>query len=315
VTTMPDLLWGKELDFDFEGLIYIMPAASNYVGGDIVSGLLNLDFYKKDGLAVFFDIGTNGELVMGNRHWLLAGAGAAGPALEGYISRFGVRAQDGAVDSVRIDGGEISVTTIGDVPAIGICGSGIIDLIAQMRLNGWINIAGELQEGASENIIHIEDENQLAAVYARDKDGSALYFSQTDIRQYLETKAAAHTMVDCMLESAGAEEADVDRFYLSGAFAAHSNLESAIVVGIFPDLPRDRFGLIQNASLEGARALLLNRDRMEDVRYIVENMYCVQFASVPDFTVRMHASKFIPHTDMEKYPSVIEELRKKGVSK
>ena len=310
VTANPDMLWGRELDMDFSGLVYIVPAAGNYVGGDIVSGLLNMDFYKKDELGVFFDIGTNGELVMGNRHWLLAGAGAAGPALEGYISRFGVRAQDGAVDSVKIDGTAISVTTIGNVPAIGICGSGIIDLIAQMRLNGWINIAGELQEGASGSIVRVEEENQLAAVYAENAKGEKLYFSQTDIRQYLETKAAAHTMIDCLLEAAGAEEGDIDKFYLSGAFAAHSDLESAITVGIFPDLPREKYALIKNASLDGARTLLLNRERLSDVAHLVENMYCVQFASVPDFIVRMYAAKFIPHTDMEKYPSVNAKLCK-----
>ena len=314
VTAAPGLLSGTELGMDFSGMVYIIPAASNYVGGDIVSGLLNLDFYKKDGLGVFFDIGTNGELVMGNRDWLLAGAGAAGPALEGYISRFGMRARDGAVDRVRIESGVIHCSTIGGAEPVGICGSGIIDLIAQMRLNGWINIAGELQPGASSSIIYIEEEQQYAAVYAYAKDGSPLYFSQMDIRQYLETKAAAHTMIDFLLETAGCTEQDIDRFYLSGAFSAHSDLESAITVGIFPDLPRNRYSCIANASLDGARTLLLDRDRLADVHRLTRDMYCVQFASVPDFIVRMHAAKFIPHTDMEKYPSVQKTLEQ-GVSK
>lgn len=311
VTMEPGWLWGRELGMAFEGLIYIIPAASNYVGGDIVSGLLTMDFYKKDGLGVFFDIGTNGELVMGNRHWLLAGAGAAGPALEGYISRFGVRAQDGAVDKIIIRGSELSYTTIGGAKPIGICGSGIIDLIAQMRLNGWINIAGELNPEASDRIIRLE-EGEYAAVYAAEEEsgrGETLYFSQTDIRQYLETKAAAHTMIDCLLEAAGCSEADIDQFFLSGAFSAHSDLESAITVGIFPDLPREKYSLIPNASLDGARTLLLNRGRMEDIAHLAESMYCVQFASIPDFLIRMYAAKFIPHTDMERYPTVAARVR------
>lgn len=105
VTADPGFLWGRELGMDFEGLIYMIPSASNYVGGDIVSGLLTLDIHKKEETSLFFDIGTNGELVIGNRDWIIAGAGAAGPALEGYISRFGMRAEPGAVDSVKIRGG------------------------------------------------------------------------------------------------------------------------------------------------------------------------------------------------------------------
>lgn len=312
----PGWFSGVELGMEFGGTVYIIPAASNYVGGDSVSGLLTLDFYKKDGLGVFFDIGTNGELVMGNRDWLLAGAGAAGPALEGYISKFGVRAQDGAVDRVFIDGRELRYTTIGGAKPIGICGSGIIDLIAQMRLSGWINIAGELQPEASNRIVYIDDEQQYAAVYAwKEESGreEMLYFSQTDIKQYLETKAAAHTMVDCLLQAAESDESDIDHFYLSGAFSAHSDLESAITVGIFPDLPREKYSCIRNSSLDGARTLLLDRSRFEDIRYLTESMYCVQFASIPDFIIRMYAAKFIPHTDMNRYPVIAERLRSNNI--
>ncbi|MBQ3575136.1 MAG: DUF4445 domain-containing protein [Clostridia bacterium] len=311
VTLDPGWFSGSELGFRFGGMVYIVPAASNYVGGDIVSGLLTMDFHKKDGLGVFFDIGTNGELVMGNKDWLIAGAGAAGPALEGYISRFGVRAQEGAVDSVSIAGGKLGITTIGGAKPIGICGSGIIDLIAQMRLNGWINIAGELNPEASERILIPEGETEYAAIYAfKEESGrdEALYFSQTDIRQYLETKAAAHTMVDCLLEASGSSEADIDRFFLSGAFPAHSNLESAITVGIFPDIPREKYALIKNASLDGARTLLLDRGLTAEAKALSERMYCVQFASIPDFIIRMYAAKFIPHTDMERYPTVKRAL-------
>lgn len=312
VTMDPGWIWGQELGMDFSGMLYIIPAASNYVGGDIVSGLLNLDFYRKDEISVFFDIGTNGELVIGNKEWMLAGAGAAGPALEGYISRFGVRAQDGAVDTIKIEGENLFYTTIGNQRPIGICGSGIIDLLAQMRLHGWMNIAGKLVPEASPRILYHQEEEQYVAVYADEKEsgiGEALYFSQTDIDQYLDTKAAAHTMVDCLLETAGCTEADIAHFYLSGAFSAHSDLESAITIGIFPDLPRERYALIANASLDGARILLLDRTRLKDVHHLAKEMYCVQFASIPDFIIRMQAAKFVPHTDTNRYPSIEEKLR------
>ncbi len=307
VTTDPGWYWGGELDMDFKGLIYIVPAASNYVGGDIISGLMKLDIHKKEEIGLFFDIGTNGELVIGNREWVVAGAGAAGPALEGYISRYGMRAAPGAIDMVKINGAEISYTTIGNQKPVGICGSGIIDLLAQMRLNGWINIAGMLEPSASDRIIFLPEEQEYAAVYALAEEsalGMPLYFSQTDIHQYLDTKAAAYTMVDCLLETAGVSTDDLSRCYLSGAFPAHSDLEAAITIGIFPDLPREKYTLLTNSSLDGARTLLLDHSRLAEAKELAENIYCVQFASIPDFLIRMQAAKFIPHTDMTRFPSV-----------
>jgi len=306
VASDPGFFWGSELGMDFGGLVYLIPAASNYIGGDIVSGLLTLDIHKKEETSLFFDIGTNGELVVGNKDWILAGAGAAGPALEGYISPHGMRAAPGAIDSVTIRNDALTFTTIGGLKPVGICGSGIIDLLAQMRRNGWINIAGELDPAASSRIVYLEDQKEYAAVYATGEEsatGEPLFFSQTDIAQYLDTKAAAYTMVECLLESAGIGLEDLDRIYLSGAFPAHSDLEAAITIGIFPDLPREKYRVIRNTSLEGAKALLLDRSLLHTARDLVENMYCVQFASVPDFLVRMQAAKFIPHTDLGRFPN------------
>lgn len=311
VSSDPGFFWGRALGMDFDGLIYIIPSASNYIGGDIVSGLLKLDIHKKEETSLFFDIGTNGELVIGNQDWIMAGAGAAGPALEGYISRFGMRAADGAIDSVKIESKALSFTTIGNRKPVGICGSGIIDLLAKMRLNGWINMAGELNPDASNRIIYLAEEQQYAAVYALAEEsasGQPLYFSQTDIRQYLDTKAAAYTMVECLMETAGVTTDDLEHLYLSGAFTAHSDLESAITIGIFPDIPREKYCVLSNTSLDGARILLLDRSRLQEVRELSENIYCVQFASIPDFLFRMQAAKFIPHTDISRYPSIQARL-------
>ena len=311
VTKNPGWFRGQELGMDFGGFVYIIPAASNYVGGDIVSGLLKLDLCRRPEPSLFFDIGTNGELVVGNNEWLLAGAGAAGPALEGYISRYGMQARPGAIDTVSISGEKLTCTTIGGAKPLGICGSGIIDLLAQMRLAGWVDIAGHLNPEASSRIRYLPEENQYAAVYADEQEsasGEPLFFSQTDINQYLETKAAAYTMVECLLDTVGFTPEDLSRCYLSGAFSAHSNLESAITIGMFPDLPRDRYTAITNTSLEGARLMLLDYTLVEEANRLAEHTYCFQFASVPDFLVRMQAAKFIPHTDMSRYPTVQAKL-------
>ena len=313
VTTAPGFFWGRELGMNFAGLVYIIPAASNYIGGDIISGLLTLGIHKQAETSLFFDIGTNGELVIGSRDWMIAGAGAAGPALEGYISRFGMRAAPGAIDKVTINGENLRFTVLEGQKPVGICGSGIIDLMAQMRLNGWINIAGTLEPAANPRIRYLDDEHQYAAVYATEEEsatGNPLYFSQTDIRQYLDTKAAAYTMIECLLETAGVSADELAHCYLSGAFTAHSDLESAITIGIFPDLPRHKFVGIANTSLDGARALLLDHDLLQEAKELTENLSCMQLASVPDFLARMQGAKFIPHTDMTRYPSVTEKLKK-----
>ena len=307
VSADPGFLWGRELDMDFEGLLYIIPSASNYVGGDIVSGLMKLDIHNREQTSMFFDIGTNGELVIGNRDWMIAGAGAAGPALEGYISKSGMRAAPGAVDAVKITGEELLYTTIDHQKPIGICGSGIIDLLAQMRMAGWIDISGAFNPNASARIRYFPEEKEYAVVYATAEEsatGNPLYFSQTDIYQYLDTKAAAYTMVDCLLESAGIQANELSHVYLSGAFPAHSDLESAITIGIFPDLPRENYTVLKNSSLDGARTVLLDYSRLAEAKALAENIYCVQFASIPDFLIRMQAAKFIPHTDMTRFPSV-----------
>ena len=307
----PGVIRAAELGLPICGNVYCMPAIANYLGGDITSGLLTTDFYKKDGLSAFFDIGTNGELILGNRDFMLAGAGAAGPALEGGISKSGMRATDGAINSVKIEKAALTFTTICHALPVGICGSGIIDLLAQMRLNGWVDISGKLNPDASPRIQYIREIEEYAAIYASGSEsanGTDLYFSQTDIMQYLDTKAAAHTMVDCLLDSAGFTKDDLTAFYTSGAFGTYTDLESAITIGIFPDLPRSAFHCLGNSSLAGARTLLLDRSRMKDIRMFQETIYYVQFASIPDFLIRMQASKFIPHTDLSQYPSVVRAL-------
>ena len=313
VTAEPGWVWGRELGLDFAGVLYIIPAASNYIGGDIVSGLLKVDIHKKEETSLFFDIGTNGELVIGNRDWMIAGAGAAGPALEGYISRYGMRAAPGAIDTVRIAGNELSFTTIEGKRPIGICGSGIIDLLAQMLLAGWISMAGDLNPEASDRIRYLSDEQQYAAVYATESEsdtGEPLFFTQTDIRQYLDTKAAAYTMVDCLLDVAGCSMEEISHCYLSGAFSAHSDLESAITIGMFPDIPREKYSAYANTSLDGARILLLDRDRLLELQELTDKIYCIQFASIPDFLIRMQAAKFIPHTDLSRYPSIAKKINR-----
>lgn len=307
---------GRELSLPFDGLVYAIPSAANYLGGDIISGLLAADIMKNEEISLYIDIGTNGEMAVGNSEFLVAGAGAAGPALEGGISKYGMRAEAGAVDTVSIKDGILTVTTIENAPVKGICGSGIVDLLAELLLNGWMDLQGTLQKEKSERII--EKDHELVLVYGwggESEDGEDRYFSQSDILSFMDTKAAAATMVDCLLSETGISAGDVSRIYMAGSFGKYLNLESAITIGLYPDLPRERFICMGNGSLKGACALLADRTLMEEFHRILPNIHYLQFASVEDFVPRMQAAKFFPHTELDAWPIVKAELIRRGTLK
>ena len=298
----PGFLLARDLDIPLKGYVYCYPAKSNYLGGDIISGMIDTELYKKNEISVFFDIGTNGELVIGNKEFLLCGAGAAGPALEGGVVRTGMRADIGAVDEVKIRDGNIFVHVIGNSAPQGICGSGIIDLIAELFLEGWIDIRGKLSPEKSPLIQ--ERDNQLCVEYA-----PGLYFYQKDIDEFIRTKSAAHTMVEIMLRESGLDLNQADRFYVAGAFGKHVSKESAITIGMYPDMDRDHIINAGNSSLEGAQKLLLNRSLLTDIDQILEEMVYIQFAEVEDFLELMVAAQALPHTDYKRYPTVMEKLK------
>ena len=298
----PGFLLARDLDIPLKGYVYCYPAKSNYLGGDIIGGMIDTELYKKNEISVFFDIGTNGELVIGNKEFLLCGAGAAGPALEGGVVRTGMRADIGAVDEVKIRDGNIFVHVIGNSAPQGICGSGIIDLIAELFLEGWIDIRGKLSPEKSPLIQ--ERDNQLCVEYA-----PGLYFYQKDIDEFIRTKSAAHTMVEIMLRESGLELSQADRFYVAGAFGKHVSKESAITIGMYPDMDRDHIINAGNSSLEGAQKLLLNRSLLTDIDQILEEMVYIQFAEVEDFLELMVAAQALPHTDYKRYPTVMEKLK------
>lgn len=300
----PGFQLARDLDIPLKGYVYCYPAKSNYLGGDIISGMIDTELYKKNEISVFFDIGTNGELVIGNKEFLLCGAGAAGPALEGGVVRTGMRADIGAVDEVKIRDGNIFVHVIGNSAPQGICGSGIIDLIAELFLEGWIDIRGKLSPEKSPLIQ--ERDNQFCVEYA-----PGLYFYQKDIDEFIRTKSAAHTMVEIMLRESGLDLNQADRFYVAGAFGKHVSKESAITIGMYPDMDRDHIINAGNSSLEGAQKLLLNRSLLTDIDQILEEMVYIQFAEVEDFLELMVAAQALPHTDYKRYPTVVEKLKER----
>ena len=297
VTTEPGFVPARDLGLAMDGMVYIVPSKSNYVGGDITSGAVALGLTRSEEINVFLDIGTNGELLMGNRDFMVAGAGAAGPALEGEVIRTGMRAEPGAVDGVKIRGERVELSVIGNAAPKGICGSGIVDMIAELYLEDILDFRGKFIPENSKRVERIDGE--LAFRYA---DG--LYFFESDVEQFIATKAAAYTMVEYMMQKIGLSMDEVGRFYLAGAFGTHIKIPSGVTIGLYPDIPKKKIICAGNSSLLGARAILLDRQLLEDAENFVANTDYIQFGEVANFVDIMSAAQGIPHLDISRYPSV-----------
>lgn len=316
--TEPGFVRASSLGLPLDAEAFIVSCKSNYLGGDVIAGIVHTGLATSHEIDAFFDIGTNGELVIGNDEFILCGAGAAGPALEGGSVSTGMRAEPGAVDRVRIEGNHIVAHTIDDVPAKGICGSGIVDLLAQLLLHGWIDIRGTLMPEKSPLIRFREGDGaegtqgEYAVCYthcsASDGELIDLYFTQTDINEIITTKAAAFTMVDVMLDQCGLTLDDIDKFYVAGAFGKHVSTESAIAIGMYPDINRTRIINVGNASLEGATDILRDPSLIEELPDILERMTYIQFGEIANFLDAMTAAQALPHSNMALFPTVVAKL-------
>lgn len=302
----PGIHSAQELGLDLMCNVFCFPAVANYLGGDITAGLLLTDLDTAEQPSIFLDIGTNGELCLGCGEYLLMGAGAAGPALEGFGSRYGMRAEEGAIRHLTIDeAGSFHLEVIGGGEPKGICGTGIFDLVAQCYLAGIIQGDGTVNMDDSPYTAFVWDPNREADVPAVVYDPKhGLYFTQPDIREFIRCKAAAHTMVATLLDDCGLTPQELGKIYLSGGFGTHINIESAVTVGIYPDVDRRKLVLLGNSSLAGARKLLLDGSCLDRVRGFLENATYLHFAEMDRFLENMVAANFIPHTDTERYPSV-----------
>ncbi|WP_279327850.1 ASKHA domain-containing protein [Desulfallas sp. Bu1-1] len=286
--------------------LYCLPSVGSYVGGDIVGGILASGLHKKPELALFVDIGTNGEMILGNRDWLVACAGAAGPALEGGVARHGMRAEPGAVYQVRIDPEtkKVSYSTIGGQKARGICGSGLIDCLAELLLAGIINRAGKFKGDQKEFVVVPASESQT---------GKDITFTQVDIDNIMRTKGAVNAALEVMLEGVGCQLADIETFYAAGAFGQYLDLESAITIGLYPDLPRERMIRLGNSSGEGARLVLISDQSRREAEEISRGITYFELNASEVFMNKFVGSKFLPHTNLDYYPTVKEKMFRRGL--
>lgn len=309
-----DLLEPGSLDIDINphGLVYCFPNVGSYFGGDLISGILASQMAEKEEISLLVDVGTNAEVVLGNKDWLVACAGAAGPALEGGILSCGMRAQDGAIERVKIDPKNLTITykTINDKPPRGLCGSGIIDLLAAMFEAGLVEPTGKLvRDRMPQRIKEIDGEPAFILVPEKDSaSGRPIYISQSDIKNLIRSKGAMYTILNVVIQSVGIEFSDIDAFYVAGAFGNYIDPERAITIGMLPDIPLERFKPLGNSAGKGAVRLLLEKSSMKKVEEICEKITYLEMNVRGDFMNQLTGALFLPHTDLKRFPSVAKRL-------
>ena len=288
--------------------IFVFPNTGSYFGGDLIAGILYSGLNRSDKTAILVDVGTNAEVVLGNKNWLVACAGAAGPALEGGVTKMGMMAGPGVIDRVSVDPdtGLFSIHTIEELPPRGICGSGVIDLAAVLFLSGMIDIRGKFVPGACKGSLKEKDGLKHFVLVPADEsaEGNDLSISQADIDSLIRSKAAMYTILETIASYVGISLSGLTTFYVAGTFGSLINPRSAITIGMMPDLPEGTYRSIGNSSLEGASMILKDSRLMGEIDAIRNSITYIELNVNQDFMNRFSAARFLPHTNLSLFPSV-----------
>ena len=288
-------------------VVYAFPNIGSYFGGDLVSGILYSGMTESEQTMLLVDVGTNAEVVLGNQDWLIACAGAAGPALEGGVAEIGAKAGPGVIHRLLLDPEThlLTLETIDSLPPRGICGSAFIDLVAGLFLAGIIDIRGKLTNDRHGRIRDNDGIREFVVVPAEaSATGKALCLSQPDIDNLIRSKAAMYTILRTLTTTVGLTFSDIGTFNVAGTFGSFINPRSAIAIGMLPDLPLSIFNVLGNSSLEGAALVLTDRARILDIPGITDRLTYLELNVNQDFMNRFSAAKFLPHTDVSRFPSV-----------
>ena len=295
---------GLDLRDHVTALVY--PAVSSYVGGDIVAGVMGSGMYLDDRLTLFMDIGTNAEIVIGNRDWLACAACSAGPAFEGGGIKFGMRAAKGAIEDFSLDPTtwEPMLMTIGNVRPKGICGSGLIIMTAVMFELGLINNLGKFNRELSTNRIRQDNgvwEYVLAWAGETQVDRD-IALTEIDIENLIRAKGAIFSGCMTLLTEVGMHMHDIDRIILAGGFGSYVDLEKAFTIGLLPEIDAEKVTFIGNSSLLGAKMSSLTNRIRKDVVEVTRSMTNFELSETPSYMDNYVAALFLPHTDINQFP-------------
>ena len=295
-----------ELRINPHGLLGCVPGVASYVGGDVTAGVLSTGLYKSENVSILIDIGTNGEVVLGNREFLIAAAASAGPAFEGSGVACGMRASGGAIQRVKISSDfDVSYETIGKVKPLGICGSGYIDLIAELLNAGIIDKNGKIKDL---NHKRIRKGNQGVEFIVEFKEstgtGTDIVINEADIDNLKRAKGAIYSAVSILIKHMGFNIEQIDKIFIAGGFGTYLDMNNAIRIGLLPDLDRSRFIFVGNSSLAGARQIILSADAQNIADEIAQKTTYFELSVEPGYMDEYMASLFFPHTDLSLFPSI-----------
>jgi uncharacterized 2Fe-2S/4Fe-4S cluster protein (DUF4445 family) len=311
--TLPVKCKARDLGVKANRTAYVrtLPSISAYIGGDVVADILVSEIHKVEEAAALVDLGTNGEVVLKVGEKFLAASCAAGPALEGYSIRSGMRAVEGAIESVTIgEDGEVYYRTIGGKKPAGVCGSGIVETIAWMRIRGIVDESGRIVEGSSSRVFR--ENGELQFLLARDTEtlnGKKISISQTDIRKIQLAKAAIFSSLLTLSRLGGVRLLDLKRLYVAGAFGAYVDPFYATVIGLLPDIPRERVIQIGNGSGAGASMLLLSKRKWSEAERIVGKVRVIELNLVPFFKDEFINATYFPHKDGNLFRNSLEKIK------
>lgn len=316
----PDPCHANELGIIIDDMapVWVLPSIGSYFGGDLISGILACGLDTLKDTCMLIDVGTNAEVVLGNRDWLIACAGAAGPALEGGVARMGMRAGPGAIEhvSINMEDWTLSYATIEGRAAAGICGSGLIDLVAELYLARVIDFRGKFRKNIEPD--SMEHENFLQQRLCSDNDetffivvlpvdtanGHPVILSQIDLDALMRSKAAMYAILTTLVSQVGVSFDEIEKIFVAGAFGKHIDPHQAITLGMLPDLPLSTYEPVGNSSLKGAEHVLASEEYRRRSKEIRQKITYVELNVNQEFMIRFSGSRFIPHTDVSLFPTV-----------
>ncbi|MER3543192.1 MAG: hypothetical protein C4311_00980 [Chloroflexota bacterium] len=325
VTTInhPPVMRAGELGLNIhpQASVDCLPGVASYVGADITAGVIGAGMCNDHRLTLFLDIGTNGEMVLGDCDWLVSCACSAGPAFEGAGVQDGMRATTGAIEEVWINSQTYEPTyrVIPDprreargerTPPRGICGSGLIALLAEMFITGVIDKRGNLNLHLGTRRIRQGEHGPeyVVAWGGETEHGRDIVITRVDIDNLMRAKGAVYAGLSVLAESVGVDLAQVERVLIGGAFGQYINVEKAIQIGLLPDLPWEKFHFLGNTALRGALLALLSRQARRQIAEVAAKMTYLELSADNTFYNQFTSALFLPHTDITRFPSVAEAL-------
>ncbi|MDH5770474.1 MAG: ASKHA domain-containing protein, partial [Candidatus Bathyarchaeota archaeon] len=295
------------------GNIHMLPVIAGFVGADNVAVILATEIYKKAELCMALDIGTNTEVILGNKEYMLACSCASGPAFEGAHIKHGMRAASGAIEKVTIDPKslEVKYKTIDDIKPCGICGSAIVDIPAEMLKAGIIDVTGKMNKDL--NSPRLRDKKGILEFVLAWKEetstGGDIVITQKDLREIQLAKAAMHTGAAILMKEARVTEEDIDIVFIAGAFGSYIDPEKARIIGMYPEVPLKKVKVVGNAAGTGARMALVSKTARKTAEEISKKVKYIELANDPNFQNELMNSYYIPYADLSRYPETSRLLR------